>query len=117
MKLGDMTVRQLIESANSEFTGLKEHLKLQGLTESEYDALSIDDKFTLGYMLSIQSRLTVLGIRLEDFEKLFQSVRAIVDYNKDDEERDYSEQDEQGREGHIFNHIKAVDDFLSSRSA
>ncbi|MGA5820032.1 hypothetical protein ACPC54_19470 [Kitasatospora sp. NPDC094028] len=40
------------------------------------------------------------------------SIRAVVDYNWAKEQRDYEEQDEDGRRGHVFTSLVTLDAFL-----
>lgn len=37
-----------------------------------------------------------------------EAIKAILDYMWEDESRDYHEQDEEGRENHIFNHLQTL---------
>lgn len=41
-------------------------------------------------------------------EKEREALRAVIYYLWEDESRDYYEQDDEGREGHIFNHLKTL---------
>jgi hypothetical protein len=40
------------------------------------------------------------------------SIRAIIDYLYDDEERSYEEADEEGKNGHIFTYVRNLREWL-----
>lgn len=57
------------------------------------------------------SQASNVGMTLDE---LRESIIAVVEYNWQDEARDYEDQEENGREAHIFNHLRRLDEFVSS---
>lgn len=66
-KLGELTVTELISSARSELSGLREHLKMTDLVS--WDTLAVDEQYTRAYLVSIEARLSILDIKLRAGEK------------------------------------------------
>lgn len=50
--------------------------------------------------------------RITNLEQLRNSIQAVVEYNYHDEKRDF-DQNPESRVGHIFQHLRALDEWLN----
>ena len=66
-KLGEMSLKELIESARSELEGLRENVGAQPVTDEEWDKLTWQEKCKHAYFTSITSRLLMIDIKIDEY--------------------------------------------------